>query len=35
MPPVEHRFKPGQVANPGGKPTTKHIRDAVLKIGEK
>jgi hypothetical protein len=33
MPPVEHRFKPGQVGNPGGKPKTKHIRDAALKIG--
>ncbi len=33
MPPVEHRFKPGNNANPGGKPKTKHIRDAALKIG--
>jgi len=33
MPPVEHRFKPGNCANPSGKPKTKHIRDAALKIG--
>jgi hypothetical protein len=32
MPPIEHRFKPGQVANPSGKPKTKHIRDAAIKI---
>jgi hypothetical protein len=33
LPPIEHRFKPGQSGNPSGKPKTKHIRDAALKIG--
>jgi hypothetical protein len=34
MPPIEHRFKKGQVANPGGHPKTKHVREALMKIME-
>jgi hypothetical protein len=30
---LRHRFKPGQSGNPGGKPKTKLIRDAMTKIG--
>jgi hypothetical protein len=29
---IEHQWKPGQSGNPGGRPKTKQVRDALQKL---